>query len=445
MQIELAQRTDTGNVREENQDDLAHFIYDDIHVFIVADGVGGEAGGRAAAKIAISTVKEVFDQNIGKSVYTLLQLSISTANHRIYTLGSSGDINYEGMGSTIVILVIHNKNAFTAHVGDSRIYLYRNSLQRKTKDHSKVQRLVDKKEITEDEANKHPDSNIITRSLGKEQNVKPEVTRNPFKIKHGDIFIVCSDGLCGFLKDSEIEKILSKNQKDLNQICWNLVNAALQSGGYDNTTVQVIRVSEPQHTIIQQKNTLKKTQKPKQSSPQKNNLFYILLSILFMIAISAGFGIYTRYNNKVNVDRSKDTKTITSQQNVTDNNNPKILDSTSVSTDQLKAKSTNQLRKDISVSNDSKSNSLTNYYMVNEVEIDKILTFINKIGPSAIKEIKQDVFNQNLQSNDKETIFMIYYKDLNNSTEKIDETVKKADETVKKVNEKIDKTSKNKE
>jgi len=438
MQIELAQRTDTGNAREENQDDLAYFIYDDIHVFIVADGMGGEAGGRAAAKIAISTVKEVFDQNKGRSVYTLLQRSISVANQRIHTLGVSGDKKYKSMGSTIVILVIHYDKAYTAHVGDSRIYLYRKNLQRKTKDHSAVQRLVDNKEITEDEANEHPDSNKITRSLGHKQDVEPEITLHPFRVQHGDILIICSDGLCGFLKDFEIEQVLSKDQKDLNQICWNLVNAALQKGGDDNTTVQVVRVSEPQHTIIQQKDTSKKKHKPKQGSPQKNNLFYILLLTLSVIAISAGIGIYIHYN----IDSTKETDTQVSQQNNTGNIPPKAPGSTSVNQDHLKEKNTNQLRKDISIPNDSKSNSLTNYYMVNRGEIDKIFTFIKKIGSSAIKEIKQDVFNQNLQSNEKETIFMIYYKDLNKSIEKNDKSVEKVDNPVEKVDKSVEKVNK---
>lgn len=240
MKMMTAQKTDVGLERKDNQDDMGWFSLPAGEVFIVADGMGGEAGGREAAKMAIATIKECFETG-GDAVPDLLKSSIMQANRRINEKGTSGDPQYRKMGTTVVVLAVSHDHAYMAHVGDSRIYRYRDdSLKRMTKDHSRVQQMVDDGIMSPAEAEDHPDANIITRALGAKPEVEPEVGREPCLVKPGDLFLLCTDGLCGLVEDLEIAEILSAGGS-VESFCDNLVSAALNKGGYDNVTTQVVR------------------------------------------------------------------------------------------------------------------------------------------------------------------------------------------------------------
>lgn len=239
MEMQVEQRTDVGLEREENQDDLGWFSPDKGELFIVADGMGGEAGGKTAARMAISTIKEVFERDEG-SVPDLLKSSIEEANHRIHTLGNSGDPRYHKMGTTVVVLLIRESKAYIAHDGDSRIYLYRDGrLRRMTKDHSHIQQMIDGGLISPEDAEDHPDANIITRSLGAGPAIEVDIYPEPVTIYPGDLFLLCTDGLCGLANDNEIQDVLAQGRTP-GETCEDLINMALNNGGYDNVTVQVV-------------------------------------------------------------------------------------------------------------------------------------------------------------------------------------------------------------
>ncbi len=241
MKMMIAQKTDVGLERKDNQDDMGWFSFPVGEVFIVADGMGGEAGGREAARLAISTIKQCFEKG-GDSVPDLLKSSITLANRRIHEKGTSGDLQYRKMGTTVVVLVVSHNQAYMAHVGDSRIYLYRNSkLKPMTKDHSRIQQMVDDGIISLAEAEDHPDANIIYRALGAKPKVDPEVREEPFSVLPDDHFLLCTDGLSGLVGDHEIANIFRWGGS-AEVLCDNLVSAALNQGGYDNVTVQVVQI-----------------------------------------------------------------------------------------------------------------------------------------------------------------------------------------------------------
>ncbi len=249
MKMFIAQKTDVGCRRQENQDDMGWFSLPVGELILVADGMGGEAGGREAAGMAISTIKAFFEKEQG-TVFDLLDLSLCEANQRIYEKGHSGDPRTHNMGTTVVALVVKDDEAFLAHVGDSRIYLYRNGkLNRMTRDHSRVQKMVEAGLLTPEEAEDHPESNIITRALGASPQVEPEVRSAPVPIEANDLFLLCTDGLSSLVRDREIEEILYLGGS-VEALCGNLVAAALNRGGSDNVTVQLVRFEEEEAGLL---------------------------------------------------------------------------------------------------------------------------------------------------------------------------------------------------
>ena len=239
MKMNIAQKTDVGRQRQDNQDNMSWLSLGGGELFIVADGMGGEAGGRMAADMAIAAIKESFEKG-GLPVIQLLKTSIEEANRRIHATGSSGDLKYHKMGTTVVVLFIKDDKAYIAHIGDSRIYRYRmGRLERLTKDHSQVQQLVDMGLIKPEDAEDHPDANVITRSLGSKPVVEVDIRPEPETILPGDKFLLCTDGLSSLVSDREIQAILAQ-QHPVTPTCDLLIQTALNKGGHDNVTVQLI-------------------------------------------------------------------------------------------------------------------------------------------------------------------------------------------------------------
>jgi PPM family protein phosphatase len=279
MKMMIAQKTDVGLERKDNQDDMGWFSFPVGEVFIVADGMGGEAGGREAARLAISTIKQCFEKG-GDSVPDLLKSSITLANRRIHEKGTSGDLQYHKMGTTVVVLVVSHNQAYMAHVGDSRIYLYRNSkLKPMTKDHSRIQQMVDDGIISLAEAEDHPDANIIYRALGAKPEVDPEVRREPFSVLPDDLFLLCTDGLSGLVGDFEISQIFRRGGS-AEVLCNNLVSAALNQGGYDNVTVQVVRLGNLQAPLAKPELEVKPTVTTVNIKSVASISFFVILAAL---------------------------------------------------------------------------------------------------------------------------------------------------------------------
>ena len=240
-----------GNVRtaQEDSHDIA-ILTPNGDVFVVCDGMGGHVGGKQASSIAVKSIiehlkKEKYDQPM-----QALNDALQFANMQI--LGYAKDHpELRGMGTTACIVLLQDTEAYIAHVGDSRIYLYmgkEQQLHRVTKDHSYVQTLVDAGQITDEEAEHHPNKNRILKALG----IKPELvpTCNVLHPKNGDCFLICSDGLNGMITDSTIEGVLKQNIP-LADKGERLIQLALEAGGQDNITVELIQISSSPHTQSQ--------------------------------------------------------------------------------------------------------------------------------------------------------------------------------------------------
>ena len=240
-----------GNVRtaQEDSHDIA-ILTPNGDVFVVCDGMGGHVGGKQASSIAVKSIiehlkKEKYDQPM-----QALNDALQFANMQI--LGYAKDHpELRGMGTTACIVLLQDTEAYIAHVGDSRIYMYmgkEQQLHRVTKDHSYVQTLVDAGQITDEEAEHHPNKNRILKALG----IKPELvpTCNVLHPKNGDCFLICSDGLNGMITDSTIEGVLKQNIP-LADKGERLIQLALEAGGQDNITVELIQISSSPHTQSQ--------------------------------------------------------------------------------------------------------------------------------------------------------------------------------------------------
>jgi serine/threonine protein phosphatase PrpC len=242
--IIIAHRTDVGVERQENQDAYGYW-YDaasDCHLMVVADGMGGAACGGLASNLAVQIIYDrFFDESERQTpIPERFAHILPEVNRTIYQRATT-DARCHGMGSTCVLLAVTAGRAYLAHVGDSRIYLIRdNRIARLTRDHSRVQRMLDDGLITEEEAVGHPESNVIERSLGPRAMVEPDIRREPLALRSGDTFVLCTDGLTGLVRDEEIFEVV--NQAPAQSACEALVELANERGGYDNITVGILRV-----------------------------------------------------------------------------------------------------------------------------------------------------------------------------------------------------------
>jgi serine/threonine protein phosphatase PrpC len=243
VQVRVAMKTDVGRVRTENQDFAVvtspeEYRADKGQLMLVADGMGGHRGGATASRMAASIVKSEYLGSTDGDVESVLRGALQKANAQIFQ-DSQSNPELRGMGTTCSVVVIRGDTAHVAHVGDSRVYLIRdNSIQQLTEDHSLVATMVREGLLTSREAEVHPRRNVLQRSVG----VLPELEADilpPLRVKPGDVFVICSDGLHGLIKPEEILEVV---QQPLEQAVDELVNRSLARGAPDNVTVVVVRV-----------------------------------------------------------------------------------------------------------------------------------------------------------------------------------------------------------
>lgn len=233
-------KTDIGKQRETNQDAFDTGYFDDGTVWaVVCDGMGGVSGGQVASSLCIdktvNAMKRSYRENMTvNNVKNMLVSAINAANSYVFD-ESLKNRELKGMGTTIVAVVIVNDIAVIAHVGDSRAYLINDTIKQITKDHSYVQLLVDNGRITAEEAETHPDKNIITRAIGIEGFVDVDV--DLVDIKDTDRILLCSDGLNGYVKDDVILETVKEYGDSSTE---KLVETANLNGGHDNITVVLI-------------------------------------------------------------------------------------------------------------------------------------------------------------------------------------------------------------
>ncbi len=241
--MKAAGRCDIGNQRKNNED--AIFLSLDplgslSNLFIVADGMGGHRGGEYASQYAIQYFCDYIKQNhfniTKQTIVTILVEGVLYANEKLYTISMKQD-ELRGMGTTFIVATIFNDHLYIANVGDSRLYLLDQEIKKITCDHSLVEEMVRKGNLSEDEAEHYPNKNIITRAVGTEKT--DQVDTYIVKLLPGQWILMCSDGLTNMLTDEEIQDIVQSNQK-LEAKVDHLIHVANDKGGFDNISVILI-------------------------------------------------------------------------------------------------------------------------------------------------------------------------------------------------------------
>lgn len=239
--MEIKAFTDTGRVREMNQDAFKTGFFKENGAWaVVCDGMGGVTGGQIASEICVNEVSKHIEKGYRKnmsmkSVKNLLISAITAANIKVFETAEENK-EYLGMGTTVVAVVVLNGFAAVAHVGDSRAYFISDEIKQITRDHSVVQYLIDIGRITPEQAKTHPDRNVITRAVGVSSEVDIDVEIIP--INQGQKILICSDGLYEYISDSEMFDII-KNP-DIEEPAKLLLDMANNAGGKDNITVVTV-------------------------------------------------------------------------------------------------------------------------------------------------------------------------------------------------------------
>jgi PPM family protein phosphatase len=253
LRIEAAGETNVGRKRGHNEDNFA--ILAEFGLFIVADGMGGHACGEVASKIAIDTMQEFFkdtaddpertwpyklDRSKGYEENRLI-MGIKLANLRIHD-AALRDPKKRGMGTTFAGLFVLDSGSFVSHVGDSRVYRFRDrKLEQLTEDHSLLNEYIKMGRLTADEIEHFPHKNVIMRALGMKDTVKVDTRFEEPKL--GDVVLVCSDGLTGPVTDEDITRILTENE-EIKVAGAKLIERANENGGPDNVTAVLVRWSQ---------------------------------------------------------------------------------------------------------------------------------------------------------------------------------------------------------
>jgi serine/threonine protein phosphatase PrpC len=254
--INFASQCDRGKVRAENQDTVRRVAVPLGDLLLVADGIGGYAGGGVASRMAVDVISSALaDMPTFFPPALAIQEAACRANTEIAAAAAKPGTTFHHMGTTAVLALLQQDpehphapvHAWVGHIGDSRAYLVRyGRLRRITRDHSAMQLLMDRGLITPEEARYHPDSSVLTRTLGHEPNVEMEL--NEVALKPGDGLLLCSDGLWGFVPEQEIERVLADSTLSVEEASLALLKLALDAGGHDNVGIELARVagsSEP--------------------------------------------------------------------------------------------------------------------------------------------------------------------------------------------------------
>ena len=240
MQTSVAM-TDVGRVRKVNQD----YVYASDtpvgnlpNLYIVADGMGGHKAGDLASSYAVQTIVEAISRSVETRPALILQKAIRYANYRLYEKSEERE-EYHGMGTTLVIASIFDNVLRVANVGDSRLYVIDDNITQITRDHSLVEEMVLAGQLSRSEARTHEKKNVITRAIGGEEQVEPEMFS--IDLKPDSKILMCSDGLTNMLEDNDILSIVKKHA-DIEKAAGELVDRANENGGKDNISVIIVEL-----------------------------------------------------------------------------------------------------------------------------------------------------------------------------------------------------------
>lgn len=228
--------SDIGNLRTINEDYLDYYVCDGYQLYIVADGMGGHNAGDVASKMCVHKIKEYINQKYSQydDIEKMLSDAVNFANRSIY-VKSLDNKKYKGMGTTLTLAFVYCGKIYIVNVGDSCFFVIKNGeITKITKDHSLVQQFVDNGILTQDEAKDHPNKNIITRSVGINQNVEIDF----FVIDEEDrsFYLLCTDGLVNDIDYREIVPYVT-GKKGLYDVCRELVALVKERGGRDNISL----------------------------------------------------------------------------------------------------------------------------------------------------------------------------------------------------------------
>ena len=252
--IEIVGLTDAGLVRDHNEDAIGNDT--NLGLAVLADGMGGHRGGEVASAITVSTILDAVAQKLKESRHGTIDQTdaisleskavndaIVQANANVYA-SSNENSHYRGMGTTVVVLLFHDDRFTVAHVGDSRLYRYRDgSLERMTNDHSLTQELLDNGYYTQEQAEQSLNKHLVTRAIGIEESVQIDILEDD--TRPGDIYLLCSDGLTDMIDDKRISRTISENADDLEKIASELVRESNRAGGKDNVSTILARPLKP--------------------------------------------------------------------------------------------------------------------------------------------------------------------------------------------------------
>lgn len=239
--LSVGAASDVGRVRDENEDAYGHFTAaeaDGVHLFIVADGMGGHARGREASTTTVAVVREVFFNERNGSIPGRLEQAFQEANRRVYETAEAEE-EADSMGTTATALAVVDEEAYMAHVGDSRAYRYRaGEAEQLTQDHTVVQELHRSGAITEEEARTHPRRGVLTRAVGVQPNLEVELNEIG-SLQPDDHFLMCTDGLQEVPEEVLHEVVLNNAPQSA---CEQLVRRAKEEDGHDNATALIVHV-----------------------------------------------------------------------------------------------------------------------------------------------------------------------------------------------------------
>lgn len=241
--MQFFSQIDIGKMRNSNQDAcFTGRLYENTLLVIVCDGMGGANAGNIASETAVKCISEYVGKSFRKTMEEkdmsdMLKNALVSANIEIYDMSRKNN-EYLGMGTTAVVAIVQNEKAVICHAGDSRAYLIDGEITQLTKDHSIVQSLVESGKLSPEEAKFHPRKNVITKALGAEEDIAPDMVTIP--LKPDDNLLFCTDGLTNFVDSSDILSIFTTNE--INNVASTLVERANQNGGGDNITVVTVTV-----------------------------------------------------------------------------------------------------------------------------------------------------------------------------------------------------------
>jgi serine/threonine protein phosphatase PrpC len=247
--IELATLTDVGRQRANNEDSYLYWEPESEKEFrrkgrlaVIADGMGGYEGGQEASRLAVETVRHIYDDGFSNDPQTALLAAFEAAHQNIQRYAEEHP-QFHGMGTTCTAFAVLGAQLYFAHVGDSRLYRVRGAeISRLTRDHSYVGRLVENGIVRAEDAESHPQRHILTAALGSGREVVPDAPQSAIAVEKGDSFVLCTDGLWGLVGEQELAVLVNTNAPEA--ACQALVQVALERGGPDNITVLILRVSE---------------------------------------------------------------------------------------------------------------------------------------------------------------------------------------------------------